>query len=203
MGKTTFAQALAVFYSNQNKVVKTVEAPRDLQLGPRITQYALRLGSPEEIHDILLLSRPDYTIYDEMRNTSDFNLFADMRLAGVGMVGIVHATSPIDSVQRFIGRIDLGVIPHVIDTVIFIKNGTINKVFSLKMLVKVPSGMTEADLARPIVVVTDFETNQPEFEIYSYGEQTVVIPVQKQSAPQGVDKLATETIQHMMLKSRS
>ena len=177
MGKSTFAQALAVHYALQNKIVKTVEAPRDLILPESITQYAISHGSSQEIHDILLLSRPDYTIFDEMRNTDDFKLFADMRLAGVGMVGVVHATNPIDAIQRFIGRVEMGVIPQIIDTVVFIKNGQVDKVLSLGMTVKVPSGMTEADLARPVVVVNDFETQKLEYEIYTYGEQTVVIPV--------------------------
>jgi len=129
-----------------------------------------------------------------MRNTDDFKLFADLRLAGVGMVGVVHATSPVDAIQRFIGRVEMGVIPQVIDTVIFIKNGFINKVLALKMTVKVPSGMTEADLARPVVVVNDFETGKLEYEIYSYGEQTVVIPVQEGKEKSGAHKLAETTI---------
>ena len=195
MGKTTFAQALAEYYAAQNKVVKTVEAPRDLILPERITQYAISYGDAQEIHDILLLSRPDYTIFDEMRNTDDFKLFADLRLAGVGMVGVVHATSPVDAIQRFIGRVEMGVIPQVIDTVIFIKNGFVNKILSLKMTVKVPSGMTEADLARPVVVVNEFETGKLEYEIYSYGEQTVVIPVQEtKERKSGAHKLAETTI---------
>jgi predicted PilT family ATPase len=174
---STFAQALAEHFASQNKIVKTVEAPRDLHLPDEITQYAISHGTSQEIHDILLLSRPDYTIFDEMRNTEDFRLFADLRLAGVGMLGVVHGTAPIDAIQRFIGRIELGVIPQVIDTVVFIKNGQVHKVFDLKMEVKVPNGMTESDLARPVVTVRDFETGKLEFEIYSYGEETVVVPV--------------------------
>lgn len=176
-GKSTFATALAEHYAEQGKIVKTVEAPRDLMLPESITQYAISHGSPQEIHDILLLSRPDYTIFDEMRNTADFQLFADLRLAGIGLAGVVHATNPIDAIQRFVGRIELGVIPQIIDTVIFIKNGFVGKVLSLNMTVKVPEGMTEADLARPVVVVNDFETGKLEYELYSYGEETVVIPV--------------------------
>ncbi len=179
-GKSTFAQALAESYAKQGKVVKTVEAPRDLVLPDNITQYAISHGDAQEIHDILLLSRPDYTIFDEMRNTDDFRLFADLRLSGVGMVGVVHATNPIDAIQRFVGRIELGVIPQVIDTVIFIKNGEPKKVLSLVMTVKVPAGMTEADLARPVVVVSDFISGSPEYELYSYGEETVVVPVTQQ-----------------------
>jgi len=196
MGKTTFAQALAEFYASKDKIVKTVEAPRDLILPDAITQYSISHGDAQEIHDILLLSRPDYTIFDEMRNTDDFKLFADLRLAGVGMVGVVHATNPIDAIQRFIGRVEMGVIPQVIDTVVFIKNGFINEVLSLQMTVKVPSGMTEADLSRPVVVVNDFETGKLEYEIYSYGEQTVVIPVQERGAKTATHKLAADTIKN-------
>jgi ATPase len=200
MGKSTFAQGLAEFYGAQKKIVKTVEAPRDLVLPESITQYAISHGDAQEIHDILLLSRPDYTIFDEMRNTDDFKLFADLRLAGVGMVGVVHATNPVDAIQRFIGRVEMGVIPQIIDTVVFIKNGAIQDVLSLRMVVKVPSGMTEADLARPVVIITNFETGKLMYEIYSYGEQTVVVPVQEEISKSGVHKLAEENISREIMK---
>ena len=200
MGKSTFAQALAELYMKQNKIIKTVEAPRDLVLPENITQYAISHGDAQEIHDILLLSRPDYTIYDEMRNTNDFKLFADLRLSGIGLTGVVHATSPIDAIQRFVGRIELGVIPQVIDTVIFIKDGMVAKVLSLNMTVKVPSGMTEADLARPVVVVNDFETKKLEYELYSYGEETVVIPVRSAESKPASHALAEQQIEKEMLR---
>lgn len=201
-GKTTFAQALAEHYLKQKKVIKTIESPRDLTLSDEVTQYSLNYGSSQEIHDILLLSRPDYTIFDEMRNTEDFRLFADLRLSGVGMIGVIHATKPIDAIQRFIGRIELGVIPHIIDTVIFITNGEIERIFSLGMEVKVPSGMTEADLARPVVVVNDFNSGRLEFEIYSYGDQTVVVPVTSEHRTP-THKLAEESIRREICKYAS
>ncbi len=196
-GKSTFAQALAEHYASKNKIVKTIEAPRDLVLPETITQYSMNHGDSQEIHDILLLSRPDYTIFDEMRNTNDFKLFADLRLAGIGLAGVVHATNPIDAIQRFVGRIELGVIPQVIDTVIFIKDGFVGKVLSLSMTVKVPEGMTEADLSRPVVVVNDFETKKLEYELYSYGEETVVIPVRGGEKSPG-KILAEKTVQNEM-----
>lgn len=194
MGKSTFAAALCKFYQQKDKIVKTVEAPRDLVLPEEVTQYAISHGSSEEVHDILLLSRPDYTLFDEMRNIEDFKLYSDLRLAGIGLAGVIHATDPIDAIQRFVGKIELGVIPHVIDTVLFIKDGQVNKVLSLKMEVKVPSGMTEADLARPIVTVTDFETDKLEFELYTYGEETVVVPVTEQQEKPGILKLLKDPL---------
>lgn len=194
MGKSTFAQALAEKYAEFGKIVKTVEAPRDLVLPDSITQLSYSRSSPDEVHDVLLLSRPDYSLFDEMRNPKDFALFSDMRLAGVGMVGVVHGTTALDAIQRFIGKIDLGVIPHVVDTVCFIKHGKVEKVLSISMIVKVPAGMTEADLARPVVVIDDFETNKPLAEIYSYGEETVVVPVQE-SKPTGAKALAAKQLE--------
>ncbi|RLE83470.1 MAG: ATPase [Thermoprotei archaeon] len=182
MGKTTFAQALAEYYHRRGKVIKTIESPRDMQLPDEVTQYSKSYGTEEEIHDVLLLSRPDYTFFDEMRDTRDFELYTDLRLAGVGMVGVIHATSPIDAIQRFIGRVELGMIPSIIDTVIFIENGRVKKVYELETVVKVPHGLREADLARPVVVVKDFLTGEPEYELYVFGERTFVVPIRRRES---------------------
>ncbi|MEM5794538.1 MAG: PINc/VapC family ATPase [Candidatus Aenigmatarchaeota archaeon] len=193
-GKTTLASSLAEFYKNQGKIVKAVESPRDLQVGPEITQYGPLEGDFEKTAEILLLVRPDYSIFDEVKKTKDFEIFADLRLAGVGMIGTVHATDPIDAIQRFITRIELGMIPHIIDTIIFVKDGEVKKVYKLSMVVKVPTGMTEADLARPVVEVRDFETDKLEYEIYTYGEENVIVPVSEKEKVSALRKLASERI---------
>lgn len=177
-GKSTFAQAIAKFYDEYlNKVVKTMESPRDLQVGDTITQYAPLEGDMENTADILLLVRPDFTIYDELRKNHDFKIFADMRLAGVGMIGVVHATRPIDAIQRIASRVDLGIIPSIVDTTIYIEDGEISAIYENKLTVKVPSGMEERDLARPVIEVRDFETGTLVNEIYTYGEQTIVMDI--------------------------
>ncbi|WP_413826879.1 PINc/VapC family ATPase [Methanobrevibacter sp. UBA313] len=179
-GKSTFAQALATYFSqNMGKVVKTMESPRDLQVPDEITQYSPLEGDMEKTADILLLVRPDVTIYDELRKSYDFQIFADMRLAGVGMVGVVHATKPIDAIQRITNRVELGVIPSIVDTTIFIDEGHIDSVYETRMTVKVPSGMQEQDLARPVIEVRDLLTGDLKNEIYTYGEQTIVIDVEQ------------------------
>ncbi len=193
MGKSTFAQALAEFYRSMNRVVKTIESPRDLQLPPDVTQYSKTAAEPSELHDVLLLSRPDYTIYDELRDTEDFNIFIDLRLAGIGMVGVIHATTPMDAIQRFTGRTDLGLIPSIIDTVIFMKEGEVSKIYTLETVVKIPRGMRNADLARPTIVVKNFLTGEPEYELYVFGEQTFIVPVRKKKT--GYEERLREEIQ--------
>lgn len=181
-GKSTFSAALANFYLENKKVVKTLESVRDLQVKPEITQYTKLEGSLENSADILLLVRPDYTIFDEVRVFEDFKIFADFRLSGVGMVGVVHSSSAIDAVQRFIGRIELGMLPSIIDTIIFIEGGDISTVLILKMTVKVPHGFRDKDLARPVIEVRDYQTGQLEFELYSFGQDVVINPIKSKKS---------------------
>jgi len=193
-GKSTLASGLANFYHNKGKIVKTFESPRDLQVDSGITQYSKLDGSFDNSADILLLVRPDYTIFDEVRRREDFTTFADLRLTGVGMVGVVHANSPLDAIQRFIGKIELGIIPNVLDTVVFVKDGGIQKVYDLELKVKVPTGMTESDLARPVIEIRNFEDNALEHEIYTFGEENVIVPVCKKTEKVGIEKLAEDKI---------
>ena len=201
-GKSTLASSLAEFYVSKHNIVKTLESPRDLQVSDEVTQYGPLEGSFEKAVDILLLVRPDYTIFDEIRRNQDFHVFADMKLAGVGMIGVVHASSPLDAVQRFIGKVELGMIPQILDTIIFMNGGMVRKVYDIRLTVRVPHGMTEADLARPLVEVRDFETGDVEYEIYTYGEENIVVPVkdieQKAQDQNAIRKLAEERIRDVV-----
>jgi ATPase len=197
-GKSTFAQAIAEFLADSDYAVKTMEKPRDLQVGPNITQYTELGGSMENTADSLLMVRPDYTIYDEVRKTSDFRTFADMRLAGVGMIGVVHATRAIDALQRLVGRVELGMIPQVVDTVVYIEAGQVHTVYDVTTEVKVPHGLMQEDLARPVVVISDFETGEPAYEIYTFNRQVVTVPLHDEEGgptDSGVDRLAKNEIE--------
>ncbi|QGN06727.1 ATPase [Halorhabdus sp. CBA1104] len=195
-GKSTFAQAVGSFLADSDFSVKTMEKPRDLQVGPEITQYTELAGSMERTADSLLMVRPDYTIYDEVRKTDDFEVFADMRLAGVGMIGVVHATRAIDALQRLVGRVELGMIPQVVDTVVYIEAGQIETVYDVNTEVKVPEGLMEEDLARPVIVIEDFETGVPEYEIYTFNRQVVTVPLgDDEGTESGVDRIARQEVE--------
>jgi ATPase len=80
--------------------------------------------------------------------------------------------------------------------------GMVRKVYDIRLTVRVPHGMTEADLARPLVEVRDFETNDVEYEIYTYGEENIVVPVkdlvQKTQEQNAIRKLAEERIRDVI-----
>jgi ATPase len=142
-----------------------------------ITQYAALDGSMTNTADVLLLVRPDFVIFDELRKNEDFNVFADMRLAGIGMVGVIHANGVQDAIQRFCDRVDFSVLPQIINTVIFVKQGIITKIYDVGFKVKVPGGMAGEMHLRPVTTVTDHESGELVLDVFRYDGETIVIPV--------------------------
>jgi ATPase len=175
-GKTTLAQNVATFLSDNGFVVKTMESPRELQVPDQITQYTMLDGSMANTADVLLLVRPDFVIFDELRKNEDFNIFADMRLAGIGMVGVIHANGVQDAVQRFCDRVDFSVISQIVNTVIFVKQGVITKIYDIGFSVKVPGGMAGGINVRPVTTVTDHESGELVLDVFRYDGETIVIP---------------------------
>ncbi len=183
-GKTTLAQSVATYLADHGFVVKTMEAPRELQVPDNITQYTTLDGSMEHTADILLLVRPDFVIFDELRRTEDFRVFADMRLAGIGMIGVVHAMGARDALQRFSDRVDFGVLPQIINTIIFVDKGEITNVYDVGFTIKVPEGMSSEINLRPVTTVSDHDTGELVFEVFKYDQETIVMPVMHMEASQ-------------------
>ncbi|NYT16728.1 MAG: Flp pilus assembly complex ATPase component [Methanomicrobiales archaeon] len=176
-GKTTLAQSIATYLADNGFIVKTMEAPRELQVPDHITQYSGLEGSMQNTADVLMLVRPDFVIFDELRKNEDFRVFADMRLAGIGMVGVVHAIGIHDALQRLSDRVEFGVLPRVVNTIIFVDKGEITNVYDLGFTIKVPEGMSSEINLRPVTTLSDYETGELLFEIFKYDSETIVMPV--------------------------
>jgi len=176
-GKTTLAQGIATYLSDSGFVVKTMEAPRELQVPDQITQYTMLEGSMQNTADVLMLVRPDFVIFDQLRKSEDFKTFADMRLAGLGMVGVVHATDVRDALKRFTDRVDYGVLSQIINTIIFVKEGVITRIYDVGFTLKVPEGMANEMHIRPVTTVTDSESGELAYDLFRYDGETIIIPV--------------------------
>ena len=194
-GKTTLAQAIAEYLDHDvGALVKTMEAPRDLQLDGRITQYAPLEGDLEKTAEIIFLVRPDFVIFDEVRRARDFEIFADVRLAGVGLLGVTHANSALEAIQRLIGKVELGLVSQVLDTILHVESGRIQQVLELKMTVKPPTGMQE-ELARPVIEVVEFPSGKLTHEMFAFGSEIAVVPVDgRRSEMSPVKAMAKEQI---------
>ena len=176
-GKTTLAQAIATYLCDSGYIVKTMEQPREMQVPDQITQYTALDGSMANTADVLLLVRPDYVIFDELRKNEDFNVFADMRLAGIGMIAILHAVSPHEALQRLADRIDFSVLSQVFGSMIYLKDGQIVNIYSTGFSMKVPEGVDSEMHIRPVTSLSELTTGDTSFEIFKFGTETIVLPV--------------------------
>ena len=201
-GKTTLAQAIAEYLDEGvGAMVKTMEAPRDLQLANRITQYAPLEGDLEKTAEIIFLVRPDFVIFDEVRRARDFEIFADVRLAGVGLLGVTHANSALEAIQRLIGKVELGLVSQVLDTILHVEAGQIQQVLELRMTVKPPSGMQE-ELARPVIDAVEFPSGKITHEMFAFGSEIAVVPVDGINSSTGISPVAALARDQLVRKIR-
>ncbi len=187
-GKSTLAQSIAIFLADCNFVVKTMETPRDLQVPDHITQYTALDGNMAQTAELLSLVRPDFVVFDEIRKPEDFQIYADLHLSGIGMIGVLHAHKVQDALQRLLSRIDVCILPQVIPSIIFVSEGEIEQVYSLTLTIDRPSALSRQGMdciPSPVVKVADSETGLVVVEIFRYGGETIVYPInQPVTAPQ-------------------
>jgi len=153
-----------------------MESPRDLQVPDNITQYSALEGDMAKTADILLLVRPTTRFMTRFARPATSG--RSPTCASQAWHGRRRTYNARDRCASALDRpVEFGIIPQVVDTIIFLKKGEIESVYDVHFAVKVPSGMTEADLARPVIEVRNFETNKVEHEIYLFSRQVVVMAV--------------------------
>jgi ATPase len=69
----------------------------------------------------------------------------------------------------------------------------------VKTEVKVPHGLVEEDLARPVIVIEDWDTGEPAYEIYTFNRQVVTVPLEgaegDEGAESGIERVAKQEIE--------
>ena len=65
-----------------------------------------------------------------------------------------------------------------------------------------PSGMREADLSRPVIEVRDFATGKLLYELYKFGEETVVAEMERNSTGKGNKERNSPTTQANIFEDR-
>ena len=93
------------------------------------------------------------------------------------MVGVIHANSVQDALQRFSDREDFSVLSQIINTIVFLEKGVVTKIYDVGFTIKVPEGMGSEMHIRPVTTVTDSETGSLVLDVFRYDGQTIVMPV--------------------------
>jgi ATPase len=94
-----------------------------------------------------------------------------------------------------IGKVELGLVSQVLDTVLHVEAGKIQQVLELRMTVKPPSGMQE-ELARPVIEVVEFPSGNVTHEMFAFGSELAVVPVTERNQQRPVQQLAQKQLVH-------
>ena len=128
-----------------------------------------------------------------------------MSLAGLGMVGVIHANSVRDAVQRFADRVDFSVLSQIASTIVFVKEGIITKIYDVSFTIKVPEGMASEMHIRPVTTVADQENGELVLDIFRYDGETIVMPVMAGVLPHApvpaVQPVAAKATAHAQVQS--
>ena len=154
----------------------------------------------EKTAEIIFLVRPDFVIFDEVRRARDFEIFADVRPAGVGLLGVTHANSALEAIQRLIGKVELGLVSQVLDTILHVEEDKPTGV-GTKNDSKPPSGMQE-ELARPVIEVVEFPSGKITHEMFAFGSEIAVVPVDGVRSGNGISPMAALARDQLIKKIR-
>ncbi|MDE4909074.1 PINc/VapC family ATPase [Methanogenium marinum] len=182
-GKTTIAQTIASYLLESGNQVCTMENPRDLQVPDSVIQFAPLDGSMMKTGEVLVLMRPDYVIFGGIRIEEDFQVYADMRLAGIGTIGVVHSHTPSAVLQRFINRIDFSTLANAVDTLIFVDEKAKLSVYEISMIIGKPTGMQDISKNCPIIKLSRCSDGVTVCDAFCYEGQIIVLPVKTDEAP--------------------
>jgi ATPase len=177
-GKSTLEQNIATYLSAKNYVVKTIVPSHNLTMLDRITQYTPLDGNISATGEMLTLLRPDYVIFDEMCRSEELAIFADLHLSGIQVIGGLHARSASDALSRLVALVDLYLIPQLVSTVVFVKEGDIFELYSVNVAFGVPAAFEKADdlRIRPIVQFTNIITGVVATEAFHCEGKIVITP---------------------------
>jgi ATPase len=100
-----------------------------------------------------------------------------MRLAGVGMIGVLHAENVHAALLRFLSRVDFGTLSRVIDTIVIIEEGEIAHIYDLEFGLRAPDSIPGDGAVTPLVTVVESATGSAALEVFRYNGEIVIMPL--------------------------
>ncbi|MCK5040437.1 MAG: PIN domain-containing protein [Candidatus Aenigmarchaeota archaeon] len=130
-GKTTLSQAIALYFDDMKKTVKTIESLRDMTLPPGISQYSFFKGNAGNTAELALISNAEVAVLDSVVKREDFDAYLRLADCGIKTIGVLNAKSPTHAVELLSEFIGTKKISSVVHAVVYVEKGEVKKICSL------------------------------------------------------------------------
>ncbi|MCD6261108.1 MAG: hypothetical protein J7J28_04920 [Thaumarchaeota archaeon] len=171
-GVLELSKILMNMLRERGKMVRIVEYGRMLGENGSLTCYGPLEGDVEKTADFLIHLKPDYVILNDMSDSKDFKSFVKLRLAGIGVIGIIYADDPLQVLKRFVSRLELDLLAKTLNFLILAAD-KILKIYELGMVIRAPTGRDPTHV-KPLVEVRALPKGDLEYEIYSDGGRLII-----------------------------
>ncbi|NCO84868.1 MAG: hypothetical protein COW47_01345 [Candidatus Huberarchaeum crystalense] len=138
-GKTSFARALFFKLSKcgTEKVAKILESQPEQIMCENINQYNKSTITTEDLKQLILSSRTDELLFDEIKTQEDVKLFADLRLANITTISTLNIADKVCALHFIFSNLPFIVAISVINAFVFLnKDGSIDEILVPKINIK-------------------------------------------------------------------
>ena len=168
---TPLAKLLAERLRERGKIVKLIGYSRRAPSTAASTYYGPLDGDLDKALEFLLLTRPDYVIFDEIRRSRDLKLIRELREAGIGVMAFIGAGDLPTALRKAIEYLGLTALPGIVDIFACIKGGKL-EVYQVISEIRVPTGLSPANPPKPLVAL--LKDNRIEVEAFEIDGQLII-----------------------------
>lgn len=138
-GKTSFARALFLESSGcgNKKTAKIIESNPEQAVCDNINQYNKTSIATQDLKQLILSSRTEELLFDEIETPKDIELFTSFRLANITTISTINISNKVCALHFIFSNIPFNIANQTIDGIVFLnKDGSIDKILSPKLNIK-------------------------------------------------------------------
>ena len=169
------AEKIAEKLIARGKLVKILGYSR--RTATSISYYGPLNGDLEKTIEYLSLSKPDYVIFDEIRRSKDFKIIHELRSLGISVIAFLNSNSLKSTLDKISESLDPILLSKTFDLIALMKCGDSIELCRIRFSFKVPSGLSEENVPRPVAEI--LMGGEPIFEVLEIEGKTMVLDLKE------------------------
>ncbi len=164
------AERIGEMFQEHGKLVKLIGHSK--RSSTSISYYSSLNGDLEKTLDFIILNKPDYVIFDEIRRPRDFQMIHNLRASGINVIAFMNSSELKLALEKALDKIAYSFLPEVFQQIIYLRCGGSPEIYRLSSSVKIPTGLSPSNSPKSLIEV--LKDDEPILEIYELDGRMVV-----------------------------
>lgn len=145
------ARALAEKLQKRGTIVKLIGYAKRAPLLHMPAHYSPLNGDLEKSVEFILLNKPDYVVFDEIRRSRDLKLIHELRVSGIGVIAFMSSSNLSTAMTRILQSLGLNSAPETFNIIARIKSGKISETYQITTSIGIPLGLSPSNPSKPFI----------------------------------------------------